>query len=111
MEERHMFSITQNKGFSLTFANGITISIQWGPMNYCANKDISFTALNATQVGHPVPASPTAEIALWDSKRRWITKRANRALKRPAITDDVIGYLKPEEVARFIAWAARQKTK
>jgi hypothetical protein len=106
-----MFRITYNKGFYLTFANGITISVQWGHSNYCDNRDVSYKALVATEAGHPVPESKTAEIAIWDKKRRWITKKANRALRRPAINDDVIGYLSPEEVARFIAWAARQKTK
>jgi hypothetical protein len=106
-----MFTITQNKGFRLDFANGITISVQWGPMNFCANRDVSYQALLTTQAGMAVSPSPTAEITLWDQKRRWLTKRANRALKRPKINDDVIGHLTPEEVARFIAWAARQKAR
>jgi hypothetical protein len=28
------FTITQNKGFQITFANGWTASVQWGPFNY-----------------------------------------------------------------------------
>jgi hypothetical protein len=106
-----MFSITQNKGFHITFANGITISVQWGPGNYCDNRDMSFKSMIFTDSGQPAAPSPTAEIALWDKSRRWITKRANRALRRPATNNDVIGYLSPEEVARFIAWAARQKAR
>jgi hypothetical protein len=110
-----MFTITQNKGFHITFANDITISVQWGPGNYCGNQDMSCKSLltfhtsTITGVSHPVPPSSTAEIALWDKMGRWLTKRANRALKRPAISSDVIGDLPPDEVARFITWAARQK--
>ena len=31
------FRITAGKGFHLTFPNGYTISVQFGPANYCSN--------------------------------------------------------------------------
>ena len=34
-----MFTITDGKGFRIKFANGWSISVQWGPWNYCDNKD------------------------------------------------------------------------
>lgn len=30
-----MFSITDGKGFQMTFDNGVTLSVQFGPANYC----------------------------------------------------------------------------
>lgn len=30
-----MFEITSGKGFSMSFKNGWSISVQWGPGNYC----------------------------------------------------------------------------
>ena len=30
-----MFKITEGKGFHITFANGYTVSVQFGPDNYC----------------------------------------------------------------------------
>lgn len=33
------FRITSNKGFHVTFANGWTVSVQFGPGNYCENRD------------------------------------------------------------------------
>jgi hypothetical protein len=33
-----MFRATGNKGFHMSFANGLTISVQFGRGNYCANK-------------------------------------------------------------------------
>ena len=33
------FVSTQNKGFSMTFENGISISVQWGVGNYCNRKN------------------------------------------------------------------------
>ena len=35
------FRITSGKGFHLTFNNGITISVQWGKMNYCEKHEIT----------------------------------------------------------------------
>jgi hypothetical protein len=34
-----MFAINQNKGFSISFPNGWTVSVQFGPVNYCENYD------------------------------------------------------------------------
>lgn len=32
-----MFRITDGKGFGIKFANGYTVSVQFGPGNYCEN--------------------------------------------------------------------------
>lgn len=32
-----MFNITNSKGFSITFENGWTVSVQFGAFNYCDN--------------------------------------------------------------------------
>ena len=34
-----MLKATQNKGFSLTFENNLTISVQFGYGNYCENRN------------------------------------------------------------------------
>lgn len=34
-----MFKITDSKGFQMTFLNGVTLSVQFGPANYCENKN------------------------------------------------------------------------
>lgn len=36
------FKITGNKGFHITFPNGWTVSVQFGPGNYCENNDADF---------------------------------------------------------------------
>jgi len=33
------FISTYNKGFNMTFENGISISVQWGSMNYCERRN------------------------------------------------------------------------
>lgn len=56
------FYITGKKGFHITFPNGYTISVQFGPGNYCDNYDmrIGDEDEKAGQEG-----SATAETAYW----------------------------------------------
>jgi len=35
-----MFRITEGRGFQMTFANGWTVSVQWGAGNYCPNHHV-----------------------------------------------------------------------
>jgi hypothetical protein len=46
-----------NKGFSLEFDNGYTLSVQWAGTNYCSNRHKEF----------PSNESATAEICVIDS--------------------------------------------
>mgnify|MGYP000180484731 CR=1 FL=1 len=86
------FNSTLNKGFNMTFANGITASVQWGTGNYCDNhfsKDFSFSK---------EASSNTAEVAAWVTNKLYDT------------CDDVAGYLSPDEVLRFLNNCANYKT-
>lgn len=92
------FNSTLNKGFRMTFANGITASVQWGAGNYCDNhfsNDFSFSK---------EASSDTAEVAAWDKCDNWITS------KLCDTCDDVAGYLSPEEVLQFLNNCANYKT-
>jgi len=51
-----MFSITQGKGFEITFANGYTVSVQFGRGNLCDNR-----------YGNHGDRSVNAEVAAWPS--------------------------------------------
>ena len=59
-----MFTNCYNQGVQFTFANGLTISIQWGKGNYCQNQ--------SSDLGSPFTSpreileSIDAEIAIWD---------------------------------------------
>jgi hypothetical protein len=105
------FAITDHKGVQFTFANGITISIQWGPQNYCADY-WDFKTLESFDAPRQASAwkSPDAEVALWRARNaRWCTKEAYAALNNGEdCGDDVLPALSPDEVARYIAWAASQ---
>jgi len=67
------------EGFTMTFANNLTISVQYGKGNYC------------TKNGNN--ESISAEIAIWNENRKWYTFDDN---------DTVLGHQTPDEVAEWI---------
>ena len=94
------FKATQNKGTQMTFASGWTISIQWGPGNYCENHSLALgDEYDAPMTrGRNGPwVSKDAEIALWHGDRTdWYYFGG----------DTVKGYLTTDEVAKWIYMAA-----
>lgn len=52
------FSITGQSGFHITFENGWTVSVQFGRVNYCANR------YAPGEWASPVPPSRDAEVAV-----------------------------------------------
>jgi hypothetical protein len=98
-----MFTITNGKGFQIKFANGWTVSVQFGTGNYCENRDFT------TGTGQRFPGTTdgyerreytagamgcqTAEIAAWDSNDVWYAFEH----------DTVKGWCSADDVAAFIA--------
>ena len=85
-----MFRSTNNKGFQITFKNGMTISVQFGTMNYCDRKNI--TAPIQGEMKMAIVESNTAEIAIWDSYGKWFDFGS----------DEVKGWVDADEVATWI---------
>jgi hypothetical protein len=54
-----MFKSTLNRGFQLTFENGLTISVQYGEGNYSSNRNVKTD-------GKDIVESVSAEVAIWD---------------------------------------------
>ena len=79
-----MFEITAGKGFQMTFANGWTVSVQFGDGNYCDNR---FNA-NGEQ------SSKTAEIAAWKGRDETWYQFDNAT--------EVRGWVTADDVAKFI---------
>ena len=84
-----MLSITSHKGFQMKFANGWTVSIQFGPGNYGSTRDLAW---NAPATMERLD-SATAEIAAWDADGKWFDFG----------NDKVAGYQTADEVAAFIS--------
>lgn len=87
-----MFSITSGRGFKMKFANGWTVSVQFGRDNYCENRHRALTSYAAPERGE----SKDAEIAAWDSDGNWFEFGG----------DTVEGWCSPDDVAAFIAKVA-----
>ena len=85
-----MIRITHNKGFQMTFANGYTISVQFGNGNYCDNRHYG----ELVSFEQPVPPSSNAEVAAWDKDGHWL---------KLGEYDDVIGWQTPDQIAAIIA--------
>ena len=96
-----MFKITQGKGFHITFANGYSVSVQWGLGSYSDNYSIcadgDFDAVNR-KCG--ADGSATAEIAGWNADGEW---------SHPDDWgDDVKARCTPAEVLEFMTWLSSQ---
>jgi len=86
------FVSTQNKGFNMTFENGISISVQWGVGNYCSRK-------NDGEFGESMKGefweATSAEIMIKDTKNN--PQNINLGNK-----DLVAGWLSSDQVADCI---------
>lgn len=81
-----MIKITDAKGFHMTFANGWTISVQFGSGNYSSNYKLR-------SFDRPVDdiSSNTAEIAAWKNDKWYDFEN-----------DTVCGYLNSDEILKYM---------
>ena len=84
-----MFRINDNKGFSITFDNGYTVSVQFGPANYGSNYDLGFDSY-----GKPMSAT-TVETALLDPSGNFVAYQG----------EDVQGYVNADSVLELLNYA------
>lgn len=95
-----MFGVSGNKGFKITFANGNTISVQWGPVNYCDP-----THPEGRNAKHDEPMkndfweAETVEVAAWDKDQNWHNFGY----------DQVNGWQTPEQVLEFMNFIANNE--
>ena len=94
------FLSCQNKGFQLTFENGWTVSVQWGPGNYCERQCHDVRGFDAPMSNEFAVngcwPSTTAEVAAWNSAGEWL----------PFEYDTVEGWQNTDEVAAFVSKVA-----
>jgi hypothetical protein len=99
IKEDWNFAITGHKGFQLKFGNGWIVSVQWGPGNYCDNRDTNYDKPEELDYWE----SKSAEIAVWHSEnsRKFIWLGS----------DSVRGWLTSDDVAKVLALVASFKSK
>ena len=88
-----MFACCENKGFHITFQNGVTISVQFGPYAYCERRTAGRFQPEETPKGKERWESSDAEVAILlpDGKFYRIQEH-----------DNVIGWQTAEDVAKWI---------
>ena len=86
-----MFRITDNKGFQIKFDNGYMVSVQFGPGNYCTNRNLSFME----NINKPMTAT-TAETALIAPDGNFVTYK----------DDDVQGHQTVNDILALLNYAA-----
>jgi len=89
-----MFKITGGKGFHIQFDNGYTVSVQFGPGNYCDHYD-RHIGRESEICG--AEGSTQAEVAAWGRDGKFINLETFR------VDDgDVVGYKNAAEVLEIL---------
>ena len=85
-----MLSVHENSEFSMTFENGLTISVQFGVKNYCSRR--CFDTPRGVEMNEPSWRSQSAEIAIFGEGNEWLV----------IVYDVVKGWVPTNEVADWI---------
>ena len=101
-----MMKITENKGFHMTFDNGLTISCQMGSGNYCNNRDF-YRGFQA-EMKQPITECDNCEVAIWDENDNWITGEIFREMEMESTEDMVVGWVDTMTVAKLIAYVSNK---
>ena len=83
------FKSQERPGFSMTFENGWSISVQFHAFAYCERN----RTLSSWEEDKNPAESLDAEIAIWDAEGNWYNFGS----------DEVLGYQTPDEVADWMA--------
>ena len=115
--DKRDFRIVGGKGFALDLPNGVTVSVQWGPGNYCdsdvSNADVFAPA--AAAVNGEDWGSNTAECAAYvtDTGLSWVAVPGYTDVVNPYTLskywggDDVCGHMNVSQVLDFINRASK----
>ena len=88
------FKITNGRGFHITFRNGYTLSVQWGPANYADN----YHARLGSDIRCGARGSDTAECA--------VINPAGEFVELPGRADKIGSYMTAEQVATLMVEVA-----
>lgn len=105
IEKREGFSVTEGRGFHITFANGWSVSVQFGPGNYCEHYEKlsqcpDYKKYNEWVREFGEAGSGTAEIAVIAPGSGLI----DLTEFDPEWSDSVAGYVTPAKVVELMVW-------
>lgn len=110
MNNKSKFTADYNKGFSMTFDNGLCISVQFGFGNYCDNNHFPGMSNPTDHLKLRQTTSSNAEICIWDTNSREDadgTYTVNETFNFGH--DTVQGYIETNEVAEWIYFVSQAK--
>ena len=90
-----MFRINDNKGFQITFDNGYTVSVQFGPGNYGSNRQLD--PMTRDYADNNGLSATTVETALMNPEGEFVSYK----------DDDVQGYQNVNDVLELINFASK----
>ena len=90
-----MFRINDNKGFQITFDNGYTVSVQFGPGNYGSNRQLDPMTRDYTD--NNGLSATTVETALMNPEGEFVSYK----------DDDVQGYQNVNDVLELLNFASK----
>ena len=96
MTKRKAFTSFRNKGFLITFENGVTVSVQFGPHHYCSNRSV-LDDMAPRRVD--MWESEDAELGIYNEDK-WLTREFD-----PSSDDDIIGWCKADIIVKALNWA------
>ena len=97
-----MIKITENKGFQMTFNNGLTISCQIGSNNYCDNRSYNFNY--QPEMRQSITECSNCEVAIWNNNDEWITGKIFKEIGMKSTEDMVAGWVDVDTVAKLISY-------
>lgn len=115
---RPAFKITLGKGFTMTYPNGFTVSVQFGTMNQCDNNqpgwsDRPYASFSEEQRDAGASGCNNAEVAVIDSVGRFVPfeKFSRPSSGEPYGVGDpeVVGYCTPMDVTQVLACVASMR--
>lgn len=109
MKKLKSFRIIADKGFQITFKNGITLSTFFGLLHYCENNFLSKNkSVFETLKHNEVLESKDCEVAVIKNKK-FITRKMYKEVFGEDCLDDVVGYVKIDDWIKIFEWCKNQK--
>ena len=99
--KKSQFTSNSNKGFTLDFQKGLTISVQWGEGNYCSRRNTLATLNSDLDKNTPNVSCVNAEIAIWNIEGEYFKFKGER---------NTLGFCNTDDVAKFIHFTSLSRT-
>lgn len=99
-----MITITENKGFELTFDNGLTVSCQIGNTNKCNNFNLN--KMPGCEMSQDITKCSNCEVTILNRSNRPITDKIFEEMGLGSVIGDAAVYVHTMTVAKIISYVS-----